>query len=208
MAHFISDGDQLMDDKRFERQKAFILEADKLKNIFRQTYITDGSRMENDAEHSFHLALMVPLLAEYCDEELDILKAMKTAVIHDFVEIDAGDTYAYDYEAAKTKPEREKKAADRLFGLLPEDQEAEFRQLWEDFENLSTPEGRFVAALDRLQPVLLTDHEGGKSWREHKVKRTAAKDRNSYAYKGSRYLGDRLFELLDKNIENGNILDE
>ena len=133
---------------------------------------------------------------------------MKTALIHDIVEIDAGDTYAYDFEAAKTKKDRELKAADRIFSILPDDQGRELRKLWEDFENGATPEGRFVASLDRLQPVALTDREGGKSWREHEVKRSLAEIRNGAAFEGSRYLGERIFEMIEKNVKCGNILDE
>ena len=136
---------------RLEKQMAFIEEVDKIKLIGRQNYLADDSRKENDAEHSWHLALMTMLLSEYANEEIDVLKTMSMVLIHDLVEIDAGDTYAYDYEAQKNKREREEAAAERIFNILPEDQAKKMRDLWEEFEAEETPEARFAAAVDRVQ---------------------------------------------------------
>ena len=150
--------------ERLEKQLAFILEADKSKQVFRQTYISDGSRKENDAEHSWHLALMCALLHEYANAPIDVAKTMTMVLIHDIIEIDAGDTYAYDDAGNETKRAREVKAADRLFGLLPDDQRKWLRGLWEEFEEGESAEARFALALDKIQPVLLNDATGGRSW--------------------------------------------
>ena len=141
-------------ENRLEKQLRFILEADKSKQVFRQTYLSDGTRKENDAEHSWHLALMCALLSEYANEPIDVAKTMIMVLIHDLIEIDAGDTYAYDEAGNATKRERELKAADRIFKLLPDDQAAWLRGLWEEFEEAETPEARFALALDKVQPVL------------------------------------------------------
>ena len=146
-----------MDDKRFEKQLAFILEADKEKNIFRQNHITGYTRPENDAEHAWHMALMIYLLREYANTPIDTEKTMAMALIHDIVEIDAGDTYAYDAAALVTQKEREDAAAERIFGLLPDDQRDALRALFEEFEEGETPEARFARAMDNLQPLLLND---------------------------------------------------
>ena len=143
-------------DENLNKIVSFILETDKLKNIYRQTYVTGENRTENDAEHSFHLALMTSMMAQYSNEPIDVLKTMKMVLVHDVVEIDAGDTYCYDYEAAKSKEEREVAAANRLFGILPEEIGAEFRELWNEFERRDTPESKFAAVMDRVQPLLLT----------------------------------------------------
>jgi putative hydrolases of HD superfamily len=154
---------------RLEQQIRFILEMDKLKSVFRQTWLVDGSRRENDAEHSWHLALMTMILAEHFPD-LDVLKAMKMALVHDLVEIDAGDTYAYDQEANKDKGVREQAAAERIFSLLPTDQGTEMMSLWQEFEELKTPEAVCGAVIDRLQPFLLNMSAEGRIWREHGVK--------------------------------------
>ena len=147
----------------------FILRADKMKNITRQTYLADGSRKENDAEHSFHLALMASILLEYNEEKVDKARVMEMVLVHDIVEIEAGDTYAYDPEGNKTKEQREKKAAEDLFGLLPDDQCRYYKGLWEEFEAKETAESHFAKTLDQIQPILLTDAADGKSWKEHGV---------------------------------------
>ena len=159
-------------DERLKKQLDFLLEIDKSKEVIRQTYLSDGSRKENDAEHSWHLAIMAILLSEYANEDIDVLKTVSMVLIHDLVEIDAGDTYAYDVEGNKTKKEREIRAADRIFKILPKDQADKLRALWEEFERGDTPESRFAAALDKTQPVILTDNQGGKSWMEHGVKKS------------------------------------
>src|SRR6056297_294642 len=161
-----------MDWQRLEQQVAFILEIDRLKTIYRRTYLTDTSRFENSAEHSWHIAVMAMLLAEHANTlEVDQLRVIKMLLIHDLVEIDAGDTFAYDTAAHADKAAREQAAADRLFGLLPADQAAEFRALWDEFESRQTPEAKFAGALDRLQPLLHNLYTHGRSWREHGVRK-------------------------------------
>ena len=142
---------------RLQQQMQFILEVDKLKKITRQTFLADGSRKEDDADHSWHLALMCALLSEIPNKEVDVLKTIKMVLIHDIVEIDAGDTYAYDNAGNETKRQREEAAADRIFNLLPEDQAGEMRDLWEEFEAAQTPEAKFANTLDKVQPLMLND---------------------------------------------------
>jgi putative hydrolase of HD superfamily len=154
---------------RLAQQIAFIVEIDKLKRILRQTLLTDASRQENSAEHSWHIALMAIVLAEYAPAEVDLLQAVKLLLIHDLVEIDAGDTFCYDLSGNQSKAQRELAAADRLFGLLPPEQGAELRSLWEEFEAQATPEAKFAAALDRLQPILNNQQTGGASWQKHGI---------------------------------------
>jgi putative hydrolase of HD superfamily len=196
-----------MDRDRFEKQVAFILEADKEKNILRQTHLTGRGRRENDAEHAWHMAMMIYLLREYANEEIDVARAMMMALIHDIVEIDAGDTYAYDAEGAKTQKEREEKAADRIFGLLPEDQEAELRGLFEEFEARSTPEARFARTMDNFQPILLNCSNGGSDWREHGVCLSQVTGRHERNKEGSRVIGDYIRGLIEENVRKGNIKD-
>jgi putative hydrolase of HD superfamily len=158
---------------RLSQQLAFILEIDKLKSILRQSPITCAERRrENDAEHSWHIAVMASLFAEYAPSAIDLSRAIRMLLIHDIVEIDAGDTFAYDAAAYADKDERECRAADRLFGLLPSDQAAEFRQLWDEFEAATTPESRYANALDRLQPLLLNSRTEGGTWTKHRVARS------------------------------------
>lgn len=154
---------------RLKKQIAFLIEVDKVKNIFRQTYLADGKRKENDAEHSWHLALAAVLLKEHMAEDVDLGRVMTMVLIHDLVEIDAGDTYAYDMEGAATKREREVKAAKRIFGILPEDQGIYFRELWDEFEEYETADAKYAHLLDNFQPLLLNDASEGKSWEEHGV---------------------------------------
>jgi putative hydrolases of HD superfamily len=155
---------------RLQQQFAFVCEVDKLKHVFRRTWLLDGSRLENDAEHSWHLALMTFLLAEYAfGENLDVLRVLKMVVIHDLVEIDAGDTYAYDSAGRVTQAERERRGADRIFSLLPADLASEFRALWEEFEARETAEARYAGALDRLQPLMHNYFTEGRAWCEHGI---------------------------------------
>lgn len=162
-----------MDAKRLDAQLRFVLEIDKLKTVFRATWLTDGSRKENDAEHSWHFALMIPLLAEYAaDAGLDLLHAVKMALVHDIVEIDAGDVIRYDFAAREAVKAREAAAADRIFALLPDDQAAELRGLWEEYEAMATPEARFAAAIDRLQPLLNNLATQGRTWQEHNIRKS------------------------------------
>ena len=167
-----------MDMKRLKKQMDFILEIDKEKNIKRQTLITDASRQETDAEHAWHLAVMCALLSEYSNEKIDVAHTMLMVLMHDLVEIDAGDTYAYDEEGAKTKDERERKAADHIFGMLPEDQGMYLKALWEEFEAYETAEAKYAHLLDNFQPLLLNDASGGRSWNEHGVHKSQIYKRN------------------------------
>ncbi|HUT34409.1 MAG TPA: HD domain-containing protein [Planctomycetota bacterium] len=159
-----------MANRRLDRQVEFLLECDKLKHVTRQSLLLNGERQENSAEHSWHLALMAVLLAEHAKEAgVDLLRVIKIALVHDLVEIDAGDTYIYDEEGARDKAAREQAAADRLFALLPPDQGAQLRALWDEYEAGQTAEARFTGALDRLQPLLLNFHTQGAQWRKHGV---------------------------------------
>ncbi len=194
--------------ERLQKQMEFILEVDKVKQIVRQTYLTDGSRKENDAEHSWHLALMAVLLKEYANEEVDLAKVIPMVLIHDLVEIDAGDTYAYDQAGLKTQRERETKAADRIFGMLPEDQGMKFRDLWEEFEAYETAEAKFAHVLDNCQPLILNDASGGKSWQEHTVHKSQIYKRNEHTGEGSREIWEYMKQLIDKHIQLGHVIDD
>lgn len=192
-------------EERMKKQMAFALEIDKVKNIFRQTHLSSHGRNENDAEHSWHMAVMAYLLKEYANEEVDIAKVMIMCLIHDIVEIDAGDTYAYDTEGLKTQKAREDAAKERIFSILPEEQKAEFTALFDEFEAYETAESKFVHAIDNLQPLMLNDSNNGGDWREHNV--TAEQ---VYKRQGKTKLGsDRLFEITDRiiqdNIRKGNL---
>ena len=192
----------------FEKQIAFIMELDKIKQITRQTYLSDASRKENDAEHSWHLAVMAFVLADHANERIDVLKTIKMALLHDVVEIDAGDTYAYDTAGNETKRERELAAADRIFGLLPDAQRDEYRGLWDEFEAMETAEARFANMLDKVQPLLLNDASGGRSWEEHGVKKSQVMARNERTHEGSEELWAYAKRLIEKNVEKGRLLDE
>lgn len=191
---------------RLDRQFAFILEADKEKFIHRQTYLSDGERKENDAEHAWHLALMTILLSEYANEPIDVLKTVTMVLIHDIVEIDAGDTYAYDEVGQQTARAREEAAAERLFGLLPEEQGQKLRALWEEFEARETAEAKFARTMDNLQPMMLNAATDGKAWVEHGVHLSQIRKRNQRTHEGSEELW-RFAEkqFLEPNIEKGRI---
>lgn len=191
--------------ERLEQQIRFIIEVDKVKNIFRQTYLADGRRKENDAEHSWHLALSAVLLKEHMKEEVDLAKVMVMVLIHDLVEIDAGDTYAYDDAGAATKREREVKAADRIFGLLPDDQGSYFRALWDEFEEYETADAKFAHLLDNFQPLLLNDASDGKSWAEHGVHKSQVCRRNARISETSEIVWEKMLEIMEKHIEKGNL---
>ena len=197
-----------MDTERFEKQLAFILEADKEKNILRQTHLSGHGRRENDAEHAWHMAMMIYLLKEYSNEEIDVAKAMMMALIHDIVEIDAGDTYAYDSKGLESQKEREERAADRIFGMLPEDQRDELRALFEEFEEASTPEARFARAMDNFQPLLLNNSNGGADWKEHHVSKAQVMGRHSMTGLGSREIWEYSKAVIDANVRKGNIRSE
>ncbi|HVF33052.1 MAG TPA: HD domain-containing protein [Acidimicrobiales bacterium] len=188
---------------RLARQLTFLVELDKAKSVFRQSYLTDGSRKENDAEHMWHLALFVLVLAEHAGEPIDVAKVLQMVLVHDIVEIDAGDTYLYDEVAKATQTAREAKAADRLYGLLPPDQGAQLRAVWEEFEARRTPESRFAAAVDRLQPVLLNLATEGRAWTEHGLTAERVRDVNSKIALGSPVLWDHVRRLLDDAVADG-----
>ncbi|MDD6333338.1 MAG: HD domain-containing protein [Clostridia bacterium] len=195
-----------MNQERLDKQIEFIREIDKEKLIGRQTYLADASRKENDAEHAWHMAIMTVLLSEYANEEIDVLKTITMLLIHDLVEIDAGDTYAYDEEGKKTQKEREQKGADRIFGMLPEDQGAYLRGLWEEFEAQQTPEAKFARTMDNFQPVILNDASKGKSWAEKGVHLSQILKRNEKTGEGSEELWKYSYEnLIRPNVEKGNI---
>lgn len=197
------------DMERLKRQMDFIREIDKEKQIFRQSYVTDGTRKENDAEHAWHMAIMTFLLSEYANEPIDVLRTIRMILIHDIVEIDAGDTYAYDDAAKATQQERELAAADRIFGMLPEDQAKEIRTLWDEFEAGETKEARFARTMDNLQPLLLNDATDGRAWEEHTVPLSKILKRNERTAKGSEVLWDYSREhLIQKNVEAGHIIND
>lgn len=190
---------------RLEQQMKFIIEIDKLKNIMRQSHITDGSRHENDTEHSWHIAMMAMVLAEHANEPVEVFKVVKMLLIHDIVEIDAGDTYAYDEVGYEDKMEREMKAADRLFGLLPEDQALEFRGLWDEFEACETKEAKFAHTLDRVHPMFLNYISGGRAWQAHNIHIDQVMKKNSYAGDGSKAIWDYTKEMLKDAVDKGYI---
>lgn len=183
---------------RIKKQLEFMLELDKMKNLYRQTYVLHENRKENDAEHSWHLAIMAMLFSEYSNEDIDVLHVMKMVLIHDVVEIDAGDTYCYDAEGYKSKADREEKAAQRIFGMLPEDQKEEFYALWREFEDSVTPDARFAAMLDRMHPMMLNYTKEGISWREHDIHKEQVMSRNMAYFDTS----DQLAEVIKQVIED------
>ena len=192
-------------DERLKKQLAFALEIDKEKNVFRQTHLSRQGRNENDAEHAWHMAVMAYLLKEYANEEIDIAKTMIMCLIHDIVEIDAGDTYAYDPEAKKTQKEREQRAKERLFGMLPEDQREELTALFEEFEALESPEARFVRAMDNLQPLLLNNSNDGGDWKAHGVSAEQVYARQRQTKAGSEILYEVTDDILQEHVRKGNL---
>ena len=197
-----------MDRERFKKQIDFVLEIDKEKNILRQTHLTDYRRQENDAEHAWHIAVMIYLLKEYANEEFDVAKAMMMALIHDIVEIDAGDTYAYDTKNIETQKEREEKAAERIFGLLPEEQKQELKGLFEEFEACESPEAKFARVMDNFQPILLNDSNNGEDWKVHKIKKSQVENRQKSSQLGSKDIWEYTSELIERNVKKGNLIDE
>lgn len=193
---------------RFQKQLQFILEVDKTKNIFRQTHLTNRGRRENDAEHAWHMATMIYLLKEYANEEIDLAKTMMMALIHDIVEIDAGDTYAYDDQGLETQKEREAQAAKRIFGILPHDQKEELMALFEEFEAYESAEAKFAHAIDNFQPLLLNDSNDGYDWESHDVSAKRILQRHSLSKLGSSKIGEYSEKLIDKNVVKGNLRGE
>ncbi len=193
-----------MDFERMKKQIEFIEEIDEIKHVFRKTLLMDGSRHENDAEHSWHLGVMALLLSEYANTgELDVLRVVKMVLVHDIVEIDAGDTFCYDEKGALDKREREEKAADRIFNILPADQAREIRDLWEEFEECETPEARFAASLDRLQPLLHNYKTCGASWKKHGITKDRVMERNCHIEKGSKQLWAFVERLIEDSVKKG-----
>ena len=197
-----------MKKERLEKQIDFILEADKEKNIIRQTHLSGNGRRENDAEHAWHMAIMVYLLKEYANEGIDVAKAMMMALIHDIVEIDAGDTYAYDTKGLETQKAREEQAAERIFGLLPNDQGEELKSLFEEFEAGESPEARFVRSMDNFQPLLLNDSNDGSDWREHGIRKKQIMNRHMKTKLGSNIIWERAEKIIEENVRKGNIKDD
>ena len=197
------------DKERLDKQFAFARELDKEKLIGRQTYLANGERKENDAEHAWHMAIMALILSEYANEEIDVLRTISMILIHEVVEIDAGDTYAYDENGKKSQREREVKAAERLFGMLPKDQAVKFRNLWEEFEAQETKEAKFARTMDNIQPVVLNDASDGKSWVEHGVHLSQILNRNKNTAKGSEVIWNYAKEnFIDENVRKGNIIND
>lgn len=194
---------------RLQQQIAFCKEIDKEKFVKRQTMLSDGKTRENDAEHAWHMAVMAILLAEYANQKIDLLKTVSMLLIHDLVEIDAGDTFAYDEEGNKTKAEREEKAADRLFHLLPEDQAEKLYGLWREFEAEETPEAKFARTMDNFQPAMLNAVNDGKLWQERGIRLSQILERNKNTAQGSERLWEYAYqEFLEPNVKAGKILKE
>ena len=192
-------------DERLQKQLDFILEIDKEKNIFRQTHLSGHGRRENDAEHAWHMAIMAYLLQEYSNEPVDITRVMLMCLIHDVVEIDAGDTYAYDADGLKTQKAREDAAKERIFSLLPEDQKQELVRIFDEFEAFQTPEAKFARAMDNLQPLLLNDSNDGGDWKEHEVNAEKVYGRQRKTKRGSEKLFEVTDQILKENIAKGNL---
>lgn len=187
---------------RLQQQLNFLYEIDKLKTILRRSnLIADTSRFENTAEHSWHLGLYAIILAEYSNAKIDISRVIKLVLLHDIVEIDAGDTFCYDDIHNESKQEREQRAADRIFGLLPDDQRDELMNLWKEFEERKTPEAKFAASVDRLQPLLHNYVTGGGSWKRHGIKRHQVEARMQPIEEGSKQLFELIQEILDDSVK-------
>ncbi len=194
-------------NERLKNQLEFILEIDKEKNIFRQTHLSGHGRNENDAEHAWHMAVMAYLLQEYSNEKIDILRVIMMCLIHDVVEIDAGDTYAYDEEGLKTQKTRENAAKERIYSLLPEDQKRTLTAIFDEFEENQTAEAKFAHAMDNLQPLLLNNSNGGGDWKEHKVTSAQVYARQSRTKDGSEVLYEVTDQIIQDNIRKGSLME-
>lgn len=188
---------------RLDQQIGFILELDTLKSVLRRSYLLNNTRRENSAEHSWHLSAMALVLAEHANADTDQLRVLKMLLVHDIVEIDSGDTYIYDAAGNDTKAVREQEAAQRIFGLLPDDQKLELTQLWQEFEARETPEAKFAAALDRLMPLLHNYHTEGRSWREHGITKQQVLNLNRHIADGSQSLWEYAEALIDDAAAKG-----
>lgn len=198
-------GKDFVMDERLKKQMDFALEIDKEKNIFRQTHLSGHGRNENDAEHAWHMAIMAYLLREYSNEPVDITRVMLMCLIHDVVEIDAGDTYAYDAEGLKTQKAREEAAKERIYSLLPENQKKELSAIFDEFEESKTPEAKFAHAMDNLQPLMLNNSNGGEDWREHGVSAEQVYGRQKRTKEGSEILYEITDQIIKKHKEKGNL---
>ena len=192
-------------EQRLKKQLEFALEIDKEKNIFRQTHLSGYGRTENDAEHAWHMAVMAYLLREYANEKIDIARVMILCLIHDIVEIESGDTYAYDEENRKTQKQREDAAKEKIYSILPEDQKQELISLFDEFEENRTAEARFAHAMDNLQPLLLNHSNNGGDWKEHKVTSKQVYGRHKKTKLGSERLYQAADEIIQENIRKGNL---
>jgi putative hydrolases of HD superfamily len=198
----------LFTSERLRQQIHFLREIDNLKQILRQTVLIKDQRQENDAEHSWHLAMLVMVLSEYANEStIDIFRTIKMVLIHDLVEIDAGDTFCYDEQGRVGKVERERKAAHRLFSILPSEMMQEYIDLWEEFEAMETPEAQFAAAVDRLQPLLLNLYSEGYAWKKHGIKKSQVIERNYHIAEGSKILWELAKNLIDEAVSRGYLID-
>jgi putative hydrolase of HD superfamily len=188
---------------RLEQQLIFIVEIDKLKNVLRQSYLVDGSRRENSAEHSWHVALVAVVLAEHANESVDLLKVVKMLLIHDVVEVDAGDTFVYDEAAMAAKAGKERAAAERIFGLLPAEPGAELRALWDEYEDAASPEAKYAAAVDRFMPMLHNYHTGGKSWQAHGITAERVLKKNAPIADGAADVWEYAKRMIDDAVKKG-----
>lgn len=195
-------------DERIAKQIAFALELDKEKSVFRQTHLSGHGRNENDAEHAWHMAIMAYLLKEYSNEPVDIARVMIMCLIHDVVEIDAGDTYAYDAEGLATQKVREDAAKERIFSLLPEDQKAEFTAIFDEFEANETAEAKFAHSMDNFQPLILNNSNGGGDWKEHNVTAKRVYGRQSKTKEGSEKIYEITDKIIQENIRKGSLPEE
>lgn len=199
----------MMNQKRINQQFEFIKEIDKEKSIKRQTYHTDGKTLENDAEHAWHIAIMTLLLSEYANEKIDVLKTISMLLIHDLVEIKAGDTYAYDEKAKLNQREKELEAADIVFSMLPKDQGKKLRDLWDEFEEGDSPEAKFARTMDKIQPIIQNGATNGKMWKQKGIRLSQILERNKDTDKGSKELWQYVYEnYITPSVENGKIINE
>lgn len=192
-------------DERIAKQIAFALELDKEKSVFRQTHLSGHGRNENDAEHAWHMAIMAYLLKEYSNEPVDIARVMIMCLIHDVVEIDAGDTYAYDFKGLETQKAREDAAKERIFSLLPEDQKEEFTAIFDEFEANETAEAKFAHSMDNFQPLILNNSNGGGDWKEHNVTAKSVYGRQSKTRLGSEKIYEITDKIIQENIKKGSL---